>query len=773
MKFSKSNYDDIKLSISLEVSKLKKEATLGHLGEVVDANSIQKVAKMIYEMIQLPKYQSFITELRGARGIVNFVHNNECQPLVESILVTAFPPGHNDVYNMGEETSSYFISSSYFQSPKSVGSQGATTDASMAAYKLQNLIFGSPVRTTAKWLKEKGKFEDEDIESILGGDFASRMESAMGGQQQPPGDISAKIRLYEAAIQNIETKLDPLIDTVKTEIEQHYNGKETLTDKILKEKIDKRDHLLSLKKKALEMADSELGKDLDMFNWSNGLQYRNQDGFIHFSPTEIALTLSREFGMAKMNELNDNEIGAKIDMLKKVLLEVRSKNPKMQQILSSMLTFLGNEKDPKDIARIRRKVKTDYISLQNAFASVSKQQGRVLIFDDFDSSSNCVATGVEKDRRHMLTNESEKVLRDFMGLNSANLQMDLTQNITEQKSEEVYDPKGNRIVVVISARPITNLPVNTTIELNVAPVDLEEAEIIIRNLMSDYITEAKKIYRRNRRAEISSQGKIQPKNIAQEITRELIVQRFDEKISPDYFEAKMQRMIVGLGQQKAIDVVGKVLRAGTNIEYAPNGVATSMTLDHKSVLENSRTEVNKVLSRDIPGLSHIQPEVPISKYAYKKVSDWGDHVLGLQNTILELEVLKEDINAYDERIARINRGIEKYPEDVQEALLKRRDSIIEERNKLKISRMSLGRNIPHMYLLYGDPGVGKSIWAHALANLFQIEITDVDFGANLSKWLGESNQNFINLMSTMSSSRDTVFLIDEIDRQVEMGKGGG
>jgi SpoVK/Ycf46/Vps4 family AAA+-type ATPase len=49
----------------------------------------------------------------------------------------------------------------------------------------------------------------------------------------------------------------------------------------------------------------------------------------------------------------------------------------------------------------------------------------------------------------------------------------------------------------------------------------------------------------------------------------------------------------------------------------------------------------------------------------------------------------------------------------------------------------------------------------------------VDIGAQKDMWLGNTEKNCIRLFNTMKDSRDTVYLIDEIDRQVEMGSSQG
>jgi phage terminase small subunit len=113
------------------------------------------------------------------------------------------------------------------------------------------------------------------------------------------------------------------------------------------------------------------------------------------------------------------------------------------------------------------------------------------------------------------------------------------------------------------------------------------------------------------------------------------------------------------------------------------------------------------------------------------------------------------------------------PEDIK-ALMAERKGLINQTAHYRVDLNSISSNdLPHVYILYGPPGVGKSIWAHALASLLKLNIRSVDIGAQKDMWLGNTEKNCIRLFNTMKDSRDTVYLIDEIDRQVEMGSSQG
>lgn len=70
----------------------------------------------------------------------------------------------------------------------------------------------------------------------------------------------------------------------------------------------------------------------------------------------------------------------------------------------------------------------------------------------------------------------------------------------------------------------------------------------------------------------------------------------------------------------------------------------------------------------------------------------------------------------------------------------------------------------------------NSIWGDALADLFGFMIANVDIGDAFDKWLGNSEKNANKLIEAIFNSRNIVYMIDEVDRMLDMGKadsGGG
>ena len=105
---------NLKLSVFLDDisnKNLYKTAALGGFSNVLNESDIKDVEPMIYEMLQLPKYETIKRKLSSSTGLINFVTNDEYAPLVELLLKSVFPPENNDVYDMGVDVSEgdYFV----------------------------------------------------------------------------------------------------------------------------------------------------------------------------------------------------------------------------------------------------------------------------------------------------------------------------------------------------------------------------------------------------------------------------------------------------------------------------------------------------------------------------------------------------------------------------------------------------------------------------------------------------------------------------------------
>ena len=78
------------------------------------------------------------------------------------------------------------------------------------------------------------------------------------------------------------------------------------------------------------------------------------------------------------------------------------------------------------------------------------------------------------------------------------------------------------------------------------------------------------------------------------------------------------------------------------------------------------------------------------------------------------------------------------------------------------------KHLPHVQVLSGTPGTGKSVWANALAYKLGFSFTNIDMSNIKGKWVGDIDSNFRRIVNTILNSQDVVFLIDEIDEQLRI-----
>lgn len=75
--------------------------------------------------------------------------------------------------------------------------------------------------------------------------------------------------------------------------------------------------------------------------------------------------------------------------------------------------------------------------------------------------------------------------------------------------------------------------------------------------------------------------------------------------------------------------------------------------------------------------------------------------------------------------------------------------------------------------LAGVPGCGKTLISKAIANEFKFPLYQLDLGSLFSKFVGETEGNFIQMTKTIESIGRCVILIDEIEKYLNSGATSG
>ena len=76
-------------------------------------------------------------------------------------------------------------------------------------------------------------------------------------------------------------------------------------------------------------------------------------------------------------------------------------------------------------------------------------------------------------------------------------------------------------------------------------------------------------------------------------------------------------------------------------------------------------------------------------------------------------------------------------------------------------------------LLFGDPGNGKTMFAEALAHELRLPFINVSFGHVVSKWVGETTENVMQVFKAAREQAPCVLFLDEIDSLIRDRNASG
>lgn len=155
------------------------------------------------------------------------------------------------------------------------------------------------------------------------------------------------------------------------------------------------------------------------------------------------------------------------------------------------------------------------------------------------------------------------------------------------------------------------------------------------------------------------------------------------------------------------------------------------------VVKYLREKINKNLMEDAVGLTHLTPR------------PWEDYILSASsNFSYDVKKITRDFNEIDKlKIEKANIIKDNGDPDLIE---KEMDAI--------------RSRIPHVIVLHGRGGVGKSAFPIHLAGLLDFDAWDFNAGASHSKFVGEGGERMRGALKRISKASHVVVRIDEYDR---------
>lgn len=179
--------------------------------------------------------------------------------------------------------------------------------------------------------------------------------------------------------------------------------------------------------------------------------------------------------------------------------------------------------------------------------------------------------------------------------------------------------------------------------------------------------------------------------------------------------------------------------AGDALAYAMSAsvVKGTQKIDTIKVLKLLRDKINEGFMADGNGLTHLTPR-PWEDYICPESSNFTWDVKKMLRDFTEIEKLRKE----------------------QEAL------IAAGKDESEISHLieSIQSRIPHVIVLYGKGGVGKSAFPVHLAGLLGFDVWDFNVNATHSKWIGEGSRQMRETLGKISKASHLIVRIDEYDR---------
>ena len=210
----------------------------------------------------------------------------------------------------------------------------------------------------------------------------------------------------------------------------------------------------------------------------------------------------------------------------------------------------------------------------------------------------------------------------------------------------------------------------------------------------------------------------------------------------DAQQGQIVRKLCGLTYTEAGDAIGEAFSMSKMVDKKSG----KDKIDTSLVVKKLREKINKNFMEKAVGLTHLTAK-PWEDYICPESSNFTDDVAKILRDFGEIEELQKKSEALSDQ-DKDNTDCEDDIEAIQ-------------------------TRIPHVIVLYGKGGVGKSAFPIHFADLLKYDVWDFNIGASHSKWVGEGAERIREALKRIDKSSHIVVRIDEYDRAMGSTNASG